>query len=89
MDNKEKIQIFNYKGTVISFENSAEGKFISATQMVKAFKGKRIQEFFRLKQTLEYINELNNHLNQEELEIPPELFPFHYKNGRSLKMLTI
>ena len=65
MENKDKIQIFNYKGSTISFKNSTDGKFVSATQMVKAFKGKRIQEFFRLKQTLEYINELNNHLNQE------------------------
>lgn len=46
---------FEYEGKMISFEFSDGNKMINATEMIKPFKNKRVNDFLRLKQTKEYI----------------------------------
>jgi len=54
---KRKIQTFEYKSKRITFDFGDGIKMVNATQMAKAF-GKKIDAFFRLKQTAEYVNVL-------------------------------
>ncbi|MEM6338428.1 MAG: KilA-N domain-containing protein [Pseudomonadota bacterium] len=46
---------FDYKGNSISFEFSDGSRMINATEMIKAFPEKRINNFLRTKQTQQYI----------------------------------
>lgn len=46
---------FEYEGNSISFEFSDGSKMINATEMLKAFPEKRINNFLRTKQTQQYI----------------------------------
>lgn len=55
-----KITKFDYDGVNISFEFSDGSRMINATEMIKPFKSKRINDFLRLKQTKEYINALES-----------------------------
>ena len=51
---------FDYEGVDISFEFSDGSRMINATEMIKPFKSKRINDFLRLKQTKEYIKALES-----------------------------
>jgi len=53
-----KIKQFDYEGHTITFEFADGNKMINATEMVKAFPQKRVNDFLRLKNTKEYIIEL-------------------------------
>lgn len=55
-----KITKFDYEGVDISFEFADGSRMINATEMIKPFKSKRINDFLRLKQTKEYINALES-----------------------------
>ncbi|MEM9884711.1 MAG: KilA-N domain-containing protein [Bacteroidota bacterium] len=46
---------FKYEGNNITFEFTDGNKMINATEMVKAFPSKKINDFLRLKSTKEYI----------------------------------
>lgn len=46
---------FNYEGQPITFEFADGNKMISATEMIKAFPGKRINNFLRNQQTKDFI----------------------------------
>ncbi|MEM9849080.1 MAG: KilA-N domain-containing protein [Bacteroidota bacterium] len=46
---------FQYEGTQISFEFTDGNKMINATEMVKVFPNKKINDFLRLKSTEEYV----------------------------------
>lgn len=55
-----KITKFDYEGIDISFEFADGSRMINATEMIKPFKNKRINDFLRLKQTKEYIEALES-----------------------------
>lgn len=52
---KKKIEVFEYEGKRITFDFGNGVEMVNATEMVKAFKGKRLDNFMRLKQTKEFI----------------------------------
>lgn len=49
---------FSWNGSNISFELSGNGTMINATEMAKAFPGKLIADWNRLKSTKEFLNVL-------------------------------
>ncbi len=49
---------FNYEGQAISFEFSDGNKMINASEMIKPFEGKRMNNFLRSQQTKAYIQVL-------------------------------
>lgn len=57
----DKIKIFEYKGNAISFETEGN-KFVNITEMAKSFPELRrpVNQFFRNKQTANFINALHN-----------------------------
>lgn len=57
---EKKLQSFEYEGKRITFDFGDGQKMVNATQMVKAFKGKRINNFLRSKQTKEFIKVLES-----------------------------
>lgn len=57
----DKVKTFEFEGNKISFDFGEGTKLINATQMAKPF-GKTVNQFFRLKQTAEYIDELHKSL---------------------------
>ena len=60
---------FEYEGFPISFDFGDGDKFINATEMAVPF-GKRVVDFFRLKQTAEYIDVLHKSLIISRSENP-------------------
>lgn len=68
-----KITKFDYDGVDISFEFADGSRMINATEMIKPFKNKRINDFLRLKQTKEYIEALEsrygNSRNDDKQEV--------------------
>jgi hypothetical protein len=50
-----KLTKYNYEGQEITFEFTDGSKMINATEMIKSFQDKRINNFLRSKQTKEYI----------------------------------
>lgn len=56
-----KLHQFDYEGYPISFDFGDGEKLINATEMAKPF-GKRVVDFFRLKQTAEYVKTLHKSL---------------------------
>jgi hypothetical protein len=57
---KKKIKVFEYEGKRITFDFGDGSEMVNATEMVKAFKGKRLDNFMRLKQTKEFIETLQS-----------------------------
>ncbi|MGH1337266.1 MAG: KilA-N domain-containing protein [Aureispira sp.] len=53
-----KLTTYEYEGQEITFEFADGNKMINATEMVKSFKDKRVNNFLRSKQTKEYIEAL-------------------------------
>lgn len=53
-----EIKKFDYQGALISFEFTDGNKMVNATEMIKPFKGKRVNDFLRLQQTKRYIEAL-------------------------------
>ena len=49
------MQVFEYDGKRITFDFGDGIEMVNATEMVKAFKGKRLDNFMRLKQTKDFI----------------------------------
>ena len=62
---KKDLQIFEYEGKRITFDFGEEGEMVNATEIAKAF-GKRLRDFTRLKQTKEFIKELETLMNTTE-----------------------
>lgn len=58
---------FEYEGFPISFDFGDGSKLINATEMAAIF-GKAINEFFRLKQTAEFIDALHNSLKMSRYD---------------------
>ncbi len=58
----DNIKVFEYEGNPITFEFTNNEKFVNATEMAKTF-DKKLNVFFRQKQTAEFINVLFNSLN--------------------------
>lgn len=56
---KKKIQVFEYEGKRITFDFGDGEQMVNATEMAKAFKGKRIGDFLRLRQTKDFVKALN------------------------------
>ena len=50
--------VFDYNGNSIPFELTGNDVMINATEMIKLFKNKRINDFLRNKQTQELINQI-------------------------------
>lgn len=69
MNKDKEIQVFEFDGKPITFELADGNKFVSATQMAQVF-DRRLTDFLRLKQTVDFIKELHLFLEGEEAEIP-------------------
>lgn len=54
----KKKEIYNYKDNPITFDFGDGQRMVNATQMVKVFRGKRMNNFLRTKQTKEFIEVL-------------------------------
>lgn len=52
---KKKIQVFEYEGKRITFDFGDGSEMVNATQMIKAFPNKKMNNFLRTSQTKEYI----------------------------------
>lgn len=57
MSENRDLKVFEFDGKAITFREERGEKFVNATEMVKAY-DKKLNDFFRLKQTAEYIKEL-------------------------------
>lgn len=55
----ENIQLFNYEGNSVTFKNQNGEIFVNATEMAKPF-GKRVNNFLRSDQTIEFLQVLEN-----------------------------
>lgn len=60
MAKKKEIQVFEYEGKQITFDFGDGQKMVNATEMVKVFDGKRLNNFLRAKQTKEFIEALES-----------------------------
>ena len=69
MDKGKNIKTFEFDGNGITFKLENGEKFVSATQMVQAY-DKRLNDFFRLKQTAEFIKELYLIMEGQDAELP-------------------
>jgi len=69
MDKDKSIQVFEFDGNGITFKFENGEKFVSATQMVHMY-DKRLNDFFRLKQTAEFIKELYLIMEGENADLP-------------------
>lgn len=61
MSSKNQVKIYSFEGKPISFEAKEGDKFVSATQMAKAF-DRRLQDFFRTNPTINYLQALHRHI---------------------------
>jgi len=64
-----ELQVFTFEGKPITFELSDGSKFVNATQMSQVF-NRRLTDFLRTKQTVEFIRELHLFLKGEEATMP-------------------
>jgi prophage antirepressor-like protein len=62
MENKKELQVFEFEGKRITFDFGDGNEMVNATEIAKAF-GKRLPDFTRLKQTKEFIKELETLIN--------------------------
>ncbi len=67
---KKKIQVFEYEGKKITFDFGDGLEMVNATEIIKVFEGKRLRDFTRLKQTKDFIKELENEMNRAESADP-------------------
>lgn len=65
-----KKTIFKYEGQPITFERREHGQMVNVTQMAANF-NKQPKDFFKLKQTANYINALHNSLTISRREDSP------------------
>lgn len=65
MSKKDKLQIFEFEGKRITFDFGDGEEMVNATEIAKAF-NKRLFDFTRLKQTKEFIKELETLMNTTE-----------------------
>ncbi|MFK7775398.1 MAG: KilA-N domain-containing protein [Saprospiraceae bacterium] len=64
------MQIFEYEGKRITFDFGDGEEMVSATEIIKAFEEKRLRDFAALKQTKEFIKELEYSMNTAKGENP-------------------
>jgi len=64
MEKEKSIKIHQFQGKRITFDFGNNKKMVNATEIAKVFPNKRIQDFFRTRQTVEYILALDKHLNK-------------------------
>ena len=65
MSQKKKLKVFEYEGKQITFDFGDGEELVNATEIAKAF-NKRLYDFTRMKQTQEFINELETLMNTTE-----------------------
>jgi len=58
MSEKKEIKVFEYEGKRITFDFGDGQKMVNATEMIKAFPRKRMNNFLRTSQTKEFIEVL-------------------------------
>jgi len=69
MKKKKQIQVFEYEGKRITFDFGDGEEMVNATEIVKAFKGKRLRNFTRLNQTKEFIKLLEKKIIAEGSDV--------------------
>lgn len=60
--------IFNYNGNDITFINHEGSVMVNATEMIKSFPNKRINDYLSGKSTCEFVNAIGRRLNNENTE---------------------
>jgi hypothetical protein len=60
---EKELQVFEFEGKRITFDFGDGEEMVSATEIIKAFEGKRLRDFAALKQTKEFIKELERSMN--------------------------